>query len=70
MKTSFLVEFEHAEPLPDKVPLSDVLSERGYNYVHSQGGRCDVTAKLVTATECGSMWSERDVRKVKEATHG
>jgi hypothetical protein len=47
MKTIVILTIEHSKPLPTKAPITDVLSERTYNYLYAQGVEADVRASLV-----------------------
>lgn len=49
MKTMLVVEVTHSKPLPTKVPLTDILTDRVYNYLFAQGHQVGV--KVVLAGE-------------------
>ncbi len=46
MKTVIVLEIEHTKPLPNKTPLTDVVSQRVYGYLYSQGVEAGVRAAL------------------------
>jgi hypothetical protein len=37
MKTILIVTIEHSKPLPAKVEITDIASDRLYGYLYSQG---------------------------------
>jgi hypothetical protein len=47
VKTIVILTIEHKRPLPDKVPVTDVIAERTYKYLYSQGVEVGVRASLV-----------------------
>lgn len=47
MKTILILTIEHSKPLPEKMVITDVVSERAYNWLRAQ----DCPAS-VTATQC------------------
>lgn len=59
MKTILILTIEHKKPLPTKTPITDVVSERTYNYLFAQGVEVGVRASL--AAEKVEAW---------EASHG
>lgn len=46
MKTIYQVEIDHTKPLPSKVPLTDVIADRIYNYCFAQGVEVGVKANV------------------------
>lgn len=46
MKTTLLIEINHAKPLP-KLPITDVAGQRIYGWLYSQGVEAGVKAVLV-----------------------
>lgn len=47
MKTLLILTIEHTKPLSTKTPITDVVSERVYNYLYAQGVEAGVRASLV-----------------------
>jgi hypothetical protein len=47
VKTILIVTLEHSKPLPDKTPITDVVGQRLYAYLYSQGVEAGVRASLV-----------------------
>lgn len=54
MKTTIILEIEHKKDLPSRVPLVDIIAQRTYGYIYSQGCEVGVTARLqaVPAIRC------------------
>jgi hypothetical protein len=48
VKTIVIVTIEHAKPLPSKVEITDIASDRLYGYLYSQGVEASVTATQCT----------------------
>lgn len=57
MKTLLIITIEHTKPLPDKVPITDIASQRLYSYLYSQGVEAGVRASLVQ--EKVELWEEK-----------
>lgn len=51
MKSTYLLEITHKNPLPRKVPMTDILADRIYNYCFAQGCEISVAVKLVDTLE-------------------
>jgi hypothetical protein len=47
VKTIVILTIEHIKPLPAKTPITDVISERTYNFLYAQGCEAGVRASLV-----------------------
>ena len=62
MKTRITLEIDHRKPLPDKTPLTDIVSQRVYNFLFSQGCECGVTATLETPLQVREMTEPGDGR--------
>jgi hypothetical protein len=56
VKTIVILTIEHKKPLPSKVPITDAISERVYNYCFAQGVEVGVRASL--AQEKVEPWEE------------
>lgn len=48
MKTILIVTIDHTKPLPAKVEITDIASQRLYMYLYSQGIEAGVTATQCT----------------------
>ena len=47
MKTVIELEIEHRKDLPSRTPVTDVIAQRVYGYLYSQGVEAGVTAKVM-----------------------
>ena len=47
MKTVIEIEIEHQKGLPAKTPVTDVVAQRLYGYLYSQGVEAGVTARVM-----------------------
>jgi hypothetical protein len=56
VKTILILTIDHKKPLPTKVPITDVASERLYNYLYAQGVEAGVRASV--ASEKVEAWEE------------
>lgn len=46
MKTLIVLEIDHRKPLPEKTPITDVIAQRLYGYLYSQGVEAGVQARI------------------------
>jgi hypothetical protein len=51
MKTILQIEITHSKPLPDKTPITDIVSQRAYSYLYSQGCEAGVKATLLNIVQ-------------------
>lgn len=47
-KTFIVVEIDHKKPFPEKTPITDVVAQRIYGYLYSQGVEAGVQARIET----------------------
>lgn len=53
MRTMLVVEITHRKPLPAPLDVTDVLMQRTYGGLHSQG--CEAGVKVVLAGKVGGL---------------
>jgi hypothetical protein len=46
MKTLIVLEIDHKKPLPTKSPITDIVAQRVYGYLYSQGCEAGVQARV------------------------
>jgi hypothetical protein len=56
VRTILILTIEHKKPLPTKAPITDVVSERIYNYLYAQGVEASVRASI--AQEKAEPWEQ------------
>jgi hypothetical protein len=58
MKTEILVTITHAKPLPDKMPITDIVAQRIYSFIYANGVEVGVDARIWSEVKEDGVASE------------